>query len=64
VFAGYASPLPLRYSAMAMCSIFVVGLLVLPFAPETKGQPLPEDDDATKKGEGGPEPALASAGTK
>jgi hypothetical protein len=26
-----------------MCSVFVVGLLALPFAPETKGQPLPED---------------------
>jgi MFS family permease len=47
VFAGYTSvahpsPAPLRYSAMVMCSIFLVGLLTLPFAPETKGQPLPE----------------------
>jgi hypothetical protein len=25
-----------------MCSIFVIGLVVLPFLPETKGQPLPE----------------------
>jgi hypothetical protein len=31
-----------RYSAMTMCAIFLVGLTVLPFAPETKGQPLPE----------------------
>jgi MFS family permease len=31
-----------RYAGMVMCSIFVVGLLVLPFAPETRGQPLPE----------------------
>jgi len=25
-----------------VASIYVVGLIVLPFAPETKGQPLPE----------------------
>jgi hypothetical protein len=25
-----------------MCSVFLVGLLALPFAPETKGKPLPE----------------------
>ncbi len=45
VFAGYAAQdasLPLRYAAMTMCAIFLVGLLTLPFAPETKGQPLPE----------------------
>jgi len=42
VFAGSPSPAPLRYSAMIMCSIFLIGLLTLPFAPETKGQPLPE----------------------
>ncbi len=33
---------PLRYAGLTMCSIFVIGLLVLPFAPETKDQPLPE----------------------
>jgi MFS family permease len=33
---------PLRYAGLAMCSVFLLGLLVLPFAPETKGQPLPE----------------------
>ena len=42
VFGSYGSPLKERYSAMAMCSIFLVGLLTLPFAPETKDQPLPE----------------------
>ena len=36
------SPLPLRYSAIAMCSIFLIGLATLPFAPETRGKPLPE----------------------
>jgi len=25
-----------------MCSVFLVGLLVLPFLPETKDKPLPE----------------------
>lgn len=42
VFGGFGSPLKERYSAIAMCSIFVVGLLTLPFAPETKDKPLPE----------------------
>jgi MFS family permease len=43
VFGGFSAPLPLRYSAIAMCAIFLVGLLVLPFAPETRGKPLPEE---------------------
>jgi MFS family permease len=33
---------PLRYAALSMCGIFVLGLAVLPFAPETKDKPLPE----------------------
>lgn len=33
---------PFRYAGVAMCSVFLIGLAVLPFAPETKGQPLPE----------------------
>jgi MFS family permease len=40
VFRDY--PEPMRYAGVAMCAIFLVGLIVLPFAPETKGQPLPE----------------------
>lgn len=32
----------IRYAGISMCAVFVVGLVVLPFAPETKGQPLPE----------------------
>ncbi len=36
------SPEPLRPAGLAMCLIFVVGLVVLPFLPETRGQPLPE----------------------
>ncbi len=46
VYGGFAktnATLPLRYAAMTMCVIFLVGIAVLPFAPETKGQPLPED---------------------
>jgi hypothetical protein len=35
-------PEPMRYAGAAMCAIFVIGLLALPFAPETKDQPLPE----------------------
>jgi MFS family permease len=31
-----------RYAGLAMCSIFLLGLVVLPYAPETKDQPLPE----------------------
>lgn len=33
---------PLRYAGLTMCCIFIIGLLILPFAPETKGKPLPE----------------------
>jgi MFS family permease len=44
VFAGpdYPEPLPWRYAGVSMCLIFAAGLLVLPFAPETKGRELPE----------------------
>ena len=40
VFSGYHEPM--RYAGVAMCSVFFLGLLALPFAPETRGQPLPE----------------------
>lgn len=40
VFAGY--PEPMRYAGVWMSGIFIIGLLALPFAPETKGKPLPE----------------------
>jgi MFS family permease len=32
----------IRYAGVAMSGIFLLGLLVLPFAPETRGEPLPE----------------------
>jgi MFS family permease len=44
LYAGpdVAPDLPMRYAGVTMCGIFLLGLAVLPFAPETKGQPLPE----------------------
>jgi MFS family permease len=37
-----SKPESLRYAGVTMCTVFLIGLLVLPFLPETKGQPLPE----------------------
>jgi len=48
VYNNYAAPLPYRYSAMTMCAIFVVGIIAVYFAPETKGQPLPEESVPAK----------------
>ncbi|REK11883.1 MAG: MFS transporter [Planctomycetota bacterium] len=44
VFAdmGETPDSPMRYAGVTMCAIFLLGLAVLPFAPETKDQPLPE----------------------
>ncbi|MBM3846983.1 MAG: MFS transporter [Verrucomicrobia bacterium] len=42
VFAGH--PEAFRYAGVTMCAVFLVGLIALPFAPETKGQPLPEEE--------------------
>jgi hypothetical protein len=39
-FAG--RPEPMRYAGVTMSLIFLIGLATLPFAPETKGKPLPE----------------------
>lgn len=40
----YASKGPdaMRYAGVTMCAVFLLGLIALPFAPETKGKPLPE----------------------
>ena len=40
VFVGY--PEPMRYAGVTMCLVFLIGLATVPFAPETKGKPLPE----------------------
>ena len=40
VFSGYAEPM--RPAGVTMSAIFLLGLVALPFAPETKGKPLPE----------------------
>ena len=37
-----ASPSRCATPGVTMCAVFLVGLLALPFAPETKGKPLPE----------------------
>jgi len=42
-FGEYGSPMMERYSAMTMCAIYLVGIIALVWAPETKGKPLPED---------------------
>jgi MFS family permease len=40
LFGGYAMPAPLRYSAMVMCSVFLIGFVTAFFAPETRGREL------------------------
>jgi MFS family permease len=39
-----SSPEPMRPAALTMCCVFLLGLAVLPFAPETNDKPLPEDE--------------------
>lgn len=43
VFHGHPEPMPLRYAGITLCAVFLIGLVTLPFAPETKGQGLPEE---------------------
>jgi MFS family permease len=59
LFAAFAPPLmmmlrtevfikttePLRWGGVAMCSVFLLGLVALPFLPETKNKPLSEMDE-------------------
>lgn len=42
VFGHYGEVMSWRYAGVCMCSFFLIGLLALPFAPETRGKPLPE----------------------
>jgi hypothetical protein len=42
VFGSLGFTTPLRPAAIMLSLVYLVGLAALPFAPETKGQPLPE----------------------
>jgi MFS family permease len=42
VFGSLGYDMPLRAAAIALATIYLVGLGILPFAPETKDHPLPE----------------------
>lgn len=42
VFGGFDEVTRFRYAGVTMCAAFLIGLFALPFAPETKGKPLPE----------------------
>jgi len=42
VFGSHGVTMSWRLAGVCMCSFFLLGLAALPFAPETRGQPLPE----------------------
>ena len=42
VYMGAGEIMARRYAGVTMCAVFLVGLAALPFAPETKGKPLPQ----------------------
>jgi len=42
LYQSFEVETPFRWAAMTVASVYVLGLLVVPFAPETKGRPLPE----------------------
>ncbi len=42
VYGHHGDVMSWRYAGVTMCSFFLIGLAVLPFLPETRGQPLPE----------------------
>jgi MFS family permease len=44
VYHNYPDPYPLRYAGLTLCAVFLIGLATLPFAPETRGKGLPEDE--------------------
>lgn len=41
-YAGHGVNEAFRWAAITVAGVYIVGLFVLPFAPETKGKPLPE----------------------
>lgn len=44
VFGHLPGLMPLRYAGITLCAVFLVGLATLPFAPETRGRGLVEED--------------------
>jgi MFS family permease len=42
LFGGLGYAMPIRPAAMSLALIYLLGLAVVPLAPETRGQPLPE----------------------
>jgi hypothetical protein len=42
LFDSSSEEMTYRYAGVTMSCVFLVGLLVLPFLPETRGKPLPE----------------------
>ena len=42
LFGSLGFAMPIRPAAMSLALIYLLGLAVVPFAPETRGQPLPE----------------------
>jgi MFS family permease len=42
LFSGMGYLMPIRPAAISLALIYVVGMLAVPFAPETKDKPLPE----------------------
>lgn len=43
LFGHLATHMSFRTAAVLMCSVYLVGVIALIWAPETKGKPLPED---------------------
>jgi MFS family permease len=42
IFGSYGEAMSWRYAGVCMCSFYFLGLMALPFLPETKDKPLPE----------------------
>jgi MFS family permease len=42
LYASLGHVMPLRPAAMTLATVYLVGVLILPLAPETRGKPLPE----------------------